>query len=237
MSSERTPRETAAIEAFALTKRFEAPSVVEAVKSVSFAVCEGELTALVGPSGAGKSTLLGLLGGLQQPSSGKVRLRGRDFPELGSDDGARARNLEIGFVFQFHHLLPELTALENVALPALVAAREGWRPLSAEAVAERARGLLGVMGLRERCDHRPGQLSGGEAQRVSLARALVNEPAVILADEPTGNLDQHRATELMDLIQNLNREFRQAFLIATHNAELMGRASRVFGMKNGEMIT
>ncbi|MEK7767805.1 MAG: ABC transporter ATP-binding protein [bacterium] len=218
-----------------LAKRFAAPSVVEAVKNASLEVRRGELIALVGPSGAGKSTLLALLGGLLSPSGGRVEVEGTDLTALDDAERARFRNTNIGFVFQFHHLLPELTALENVALPGLIAAREGWRSRTPRALDARARELLAAVGLDRRAHHRPTQLSGGEAQRLALARALMNEPALVLADEPTGNLDQGTASALMDLVQSLNRRDGRTFVIATHNPELMSRAGRVVRMTGGEV--
>ncbi len=235
MSSGQAADGAPVLEAAGLTKRYAAPSLVEAVRGATFAVNGNDMVALVGPSGAGKSTLLGLLGGLQSPSEGVLRICGREVSGLRPEELARIRNLNVGFVFQFHHLLPELTAEENVALPALVAEREGWKSLGLAAIADRAVGLLAAVGLAGRERHLPSQLSGGEAQRVALARALVNNPAVVLADEPTGNLDVNTASELMDLFEKLNRETGCAFLIATHNADLMGRAKRVLRMKNGEM--
>jgi len=222
------------LEAAGLTKRFYAPALVEAVHGVTLRLLAGELVALVGPSGAGKSTLLALLSGLMAATEGRVSVNGTELSGLKERDRPRVRNLSIGFVFQFHHLLPELTALQNVMLPGLIAAREGWTPLPAPGELEgRAHELLAAMGIEQRADHLPTQLSGGEAQRVALSRALMNKPAIVLADEPTGNLDQETAFELMDMIQTLNRRAGQTFLIATHNQEIMNRASRVLRMVNG----
>jgi lipoprotein-releasing system ATP-binding protein len=223
------------VRAEGLAKSFDAPAPVHALHDVSFEIHRGELVALAGPSGAGKSTLLALLGGLLTPTRGRALISGIEMSALAPEERARARCQEVGFVFQFHHLLPELTALENVALPALVASREGWRRLPLGAAAARARGLLELVGLAERAGHRPAQLSGGEAQRVAVARALMNEPAVVLADEPTGNLDRATAEELMDVLQSLNRDPGVTFLIATHNPELMARASRVLRLEGGAL--
>jgi lipoprotein-releasing system ATP-binding protein len=220
-----------------LAMRFPPPAEVEALRSVTFTLARGELAALVGPSGSGKSTLLSILGGLMTPTGGGVTVGGSGLSALPPAARARARCEHIGFVFQFHHLLPELTALENTALPALVAAREGWRPETLASIESRSRALLAAVGLDARAGHLPTQLSGGEAQRVALARALVNQPAVILADEPTGNLDARTASELMDLVQRLNREQGVTFLIATHNPELVDRASRVLRLANGTLTT
>jgi lipoprotein-releasing system ATP-binding protein len=224
-----------AITARGLTKNYAATVPVAAVNGVDLTIRAGELIALIGPSGAGKSTLLSLLGGLMKPTSGTIVINGVDITALGTAERARARCAGIGFVFQFHHLLPELTALENVALPGMVlAGYDGQRPSSAEA-ADRARELLEAVGLGKRMEHRPTELSGGEAQRVALARALANRPAVVLADEPTGNLDRDTARDLMDLIETLNRGAKQTFVIATHNQELVDRASRVLRLVNGAL--
>jgi len=228
---------TVVLKAEGLTKTFTAPVPVPAVRDVSLSIARGEVVALVGPSGSGKSTLLAMLGGLLRPTSGEVTLGGTPLAKASVNELARVRNLSLGFVFQFHHLLAELTALENVALPALVAAREGWLPRDPRAIEARARELLEAVGLAARADHLPAQLSGGEAQRVALARALVNGPALVLADEPTGNLDRATASGLMDLIERTNRELGQAILVATHNPELEKRASRVLKLVGGEMTT
>jgi len=237
MSSLEAREAAPIIETEGLGKSFTTPALVEAVRGVSLRLLPGELAALVGPSGAGKSTLLALLSGLMSPTNGRVTVNGAELSGLGAESRARARNLGIGFVFQYHHLLPELTALENVLLPGLIAAREGWRDTPVRDLERRAASLLDAVGLDRRHRHLPTQLSGGEAQRAALARALMNEPAVVMADEPTGNLDQKTAVELMDMIQRLNRDEGQTFLIATHNQELMNRASRVLRMINGELTT
>jgi len=234
--------EVPAVEASGLTKEYRAAVPVAAVRDVTLAIRPGELIALVGPSGAGKSTLLALLGGLMAPTRGRIEINGSDISRLGAAARARARCEGIGFVFQFHHLLPELTALENVALPGMIRAgydgrlgRRKARGAPAEA-ADRARELLDAVGLAGRLHHLPTQLSGGEAQRVALARALANRPAVVLADEPTGNLDQETARGLMDLIEKLNRGAHQTFVIATHNQELVDRATRVLRLVNGALM-
>jgi len=223
------------LEARALGKQFTRPDVVDAIKNVNFSLFEGELVAMAGPSGSGKSTLLALLGGLMTPTSGTVSLRGREISGIPEIERTRRRNLEVGFVFQFHHLLPELTITENVMLPALIAAREGWSTDKLEAIRDRALAMLSSVGLASRSRHFPTQVSGGEAQRVAIARALVNRPAVVLADEPTGNLDRVTASGIMDLFEELNRTTRQTFLVATHNPELVERASRALHLVAGEM--
>lgn len=225
------------LSAAGLAKRFTTPAPVEALRQATMELRRGELAALIGPSGAGKSTLLTLLSGLQAPTAGRVILAGEDLARLSPAALARVRNLSVGYVFQFHHLLPELTALENVMLPGLIAAREGWRPAPLESIAERARRLLAATGLERRAAHLPTQLSGGEAQRAALARALMNAPAVVLADEPTGNLDQRTSIELLEMLQDLNRREGQTFLIATHNPEIVRRATRVLEMTNGELVS
>ena len=228
-------RSEAVIETRGLTRRFASPTPIEAVRNVSFALQAGEIVALMGPSGSGKSTLLAMLGALLAPTSGSVMLDGTDLTSIHGTELARIRNTRVGFVFQFHHLLPELTALENVFLPALFAAREGWLAYQPGEIEDRARSLLSAVGLQERSGHYPTQLSGGEAQRVAIARALMNRPAVIFADEPTGNLDRDTAIGIMDLFKSLNQSARQTFLVATHNVELAKRASRTLNLMAGEL--
>ncbi len=196
---------------------------------VEIAVATGEVVAVVGASGSGKSTLLHLLGCLDHPSAGRVLLEGRDVADLAPRDLASLRNERIGFVFQFHHLLREFTALENVMLPSLIAGK------SRRDARERARMLLDQVGLTGRVSHRPSELSGGEQQRVAVARALANKPLVVLADEPTGNLDTHTAEQLHDLFFRLRDEHRVAMVVATHNRELADRADRVLQMKDGRL--
>ena len=193
-------------------------------------VYPGELVAVVGESGTGKSTLLHLLGALDRPTAGTVSFRGEDV--FGKDDRALAafRNRAIGFVFQFHHLLPEFTALENAAMPALIAGG------TFETADGRARGLLTGLGLADRLDHRPGQLSGGEQQRVAVARALMNEPGLVLMDEPTGNLDVATAERLHDELLRLSRDADQAFVVVTHNAALAALADRVLRLEGGRLV-
>jgi lipoprotein-releasing system ATP-binding protein len=189
----------------------------------------GEAVAIVGASGAGKSTLLHLLGGLDRPTAGSVWLGGRDLAKLGERALAALRNEAIGFVFQFHHLLREFTALENVMMPLLIAGAER------QEAAERAASLLGSVGLAPRVSHKPGQLSGGEQQRVAVARALANQPLVLLADEPSGNLDIHTSEQLHDLFFRIRAEHGVAMIIATHNRELADRADRVLQLWEGQL--
>ena len=203
---------------------------VEVLKGVSLAVAAGELVSIVGPSGVGKSTLLHLLGGLERPTGGKISYGETNLAELTDLALARFRNRHVGFVFQFHHLLPEFSAVENVMLPLLI------RRATQAAARERAAALLGRVGLSGRLRHRPGELSGGEQQRVAIARALVGEPAVLLADEPTGNLDSKTGEEVFDLLRELNQETRLTCILITHNEELARRTDRVLRMLDGRMV-
>ncbi len=200
---------------------------LDVLREVSFEVNAGDVVALVGESGTGKSTLLHILGTLDKPSSGRVLFKGDDVAGLDDPRLAAFRNRSIGFVFQFHHLLPEFTALENVAMPALIQNQ----PL--REVRERASSLLEIMGLADRADHHPAQLSGGERQRVAVARALMNGPDLILADEPTGNLDTRTAETLHEEFLRLNQTLGQTFVVATHNPHLAERAQRVFRLEEG----
>ncbi len=199
------------------------------LEGVNLRVAAGETVAIVGSSGAGKSTLLHLLGALDHPTSGAVLLGGRDITEVDGDELARMRNRGVGFVFQFHHLLREFTALENVMMPCLIAGR------SRRASEERARELLRDVGLEERLSHRSTQLSGGEQQRVAVARALAAEPGLLLADEPSGNLDAQTSEELHDLLFRLRESQGLGMVLVTHNKELAGRADRVLELKDGQL--
>ncbi|MFM1770283.1 MAG: hypothetical protein RJA22_2812 [Verrucomicrobiota bacterium] len=204
---------------------------LEVLRGVDLSVARGEFVALRGASGAGKSTLLHLLGGLDAPNRGEVLVEGRSLGGRGSDALARWRNTRVGFIFQAYHLLPELDALENVCLPARMA-----RVPAAEAE-ERARELLARVGLGERLEHKPYELSGGEQQRVALARALVNRPDLILADEPTGNLDSRTGEEIIGLLCALQAERQATLLIATHDARVAARAPRVVELVDGRVGT
>ncbi|MFA5028956.1 MAG: ABC transporter ATP-binding protein [Candidatus Methylomirabilota bacterium] len=200
---------------------------VEVLKNLSFAIPRGELVAIVGPSGVGKSTLLHLLGGLERPSSGEIVYGDTVLSQLDEAGLARFRNEQVGFVFQFHHLLPEFSAVENVMLPLLIRRRP-----SGEA-RRQAEALLRQVGLGERLTHRPGELSGGEQQRVAIARALIGEPTVLLADEPTGNLDSRTGEEVFALLRRLNRERQLTSILVTHNDGLAGECDRILRMLDG----
>src|SRR5438309_4740061 len=215
------------VQAIELEKRYvDGPAVVSVLEDLSLEIEAGERIAIVGESGVGKSTLLHLLGALDRPTTGRILFDGEDVFARRETELAAFRNREVGFVFQFHHLLPDFTALENVMLPALIAG-EAFRDAS-----NRATALLERVGLRERLAHRPGQLSGGEQQRVAVARALAQRPRLLLADEPTGNLDPATAEDVQQLMLELNQEHGAALVVATHNDRLaaaMGRTLRLAG--------
>ena len=217
------------LEAKDIYKHFDdGKSRVDVIRGLSLQVQAGEFVAIVGASGSGKSTLLHVLGGLEQPSQGQVLLQGQRFDVLGEAERGFQRNQHLGFVYQFHHLLPEFTALENVAMPLMLRADTQYK--SAKAQAEY---LLERVGLSHRMDHQPGELSGGERQRVALARALVTKPAVVLADEPTGNLDRKTALGIFELLTDLKKELNMAMLIVTHDEQLAKSADSILHMQDG----
>jgi lipoprotein-releasing system ATP-binding protein len=221
---------TSVVRAQDLSKAFGPPEApIRVLENASLEVHAGELVAIAGSSGSGKSTLLHVLGGLLHPDAGRVELAGEDVYALSERRRAGLRNARVGFVFQFHHLLPEFTALENVMLPALIAGR------SAGQARRQAAELLGALGLESRQTHRPGELSGGEQQRVAVARALVNEPQVVLADEPSGNLDARAAQGLHALLEELAAERGVALVVATHSPSLARRASRSLVLQEGAL--
>lgn len=203
---------------------------LEVLKGVNFSVNKGEIVAIVGASGAGKTTFLQILGTLDKPDSGEIIFDNTDIALMGKKEIAKFRNQHIGFVFQFHNLLPEFTALENVCMPGFI----GKRPK--EKVREKASSLLNHLGLKNRVNHKPSELSGGEQQRVAVARALINDPDLVLADEPSGNLDSQNARDLYDLFKVLRNDFQQTFVIVTHNEEFAHLADRTIKMKDGIII-
>ncbi|MGB9098547.1 lipoprotein-releasing ABC transporter ATP-binding protein LolD [Erwinia sp.] len=213
-----------------LCKRYQEGSVqTDVLRNVSFSVAPGEMMAIVGSSGSGKSTLMHLLGGLDTPTSGDVVFNGKSLNGMSSAAKAELRNRELGFIYQFHHLLPDFTAMENVAMPLLIG-----KIGKAEAEAK-AMEMLTAVGLDKRAKHRPSELSGGERQRVAIARALVNNPRLVLADEPTGNLDARNADAIFDLLGELNVRQGTAFLVVTHDLHLAKRLNRQMEMRDGQL--
>lgn len=222
---------TTVLEAKALAKRYQLGEVlVDALAGVDFAVRKGEFVAIMGPSGSGKSTLLHLLGGLDRPSSGEVLLSDLELSRLDDAQATLARRRNIGFVFQFFNLLPTLTAEENITLPLLI---DGKNPAEAEQRLER---LLSMVGLSERRHHRPDQLSGGEQQRVALARAMITEPVIVLADEPTGNLDTKTGNAIMDLLRRSCDELSQTIIVVSHDPRAAAHADRVVFLRDGAIV-
>lgn len=208
-------------------KKYSSFAVVD---DVSFSVGKGEIVSIIGPSGAGKSTLLHLIGALDKPDSGEITINGINVAKLNSLKQAKFRNQHLGFVFQFHHLLPEFSAIENVAMPLWISGMDKKTAIT------KASSMLDIVGLGGRIDHKPSELSGGEQQRVAIARALVNEPTVIMADEPTGNLDSNNANSIHELFLNLRERLNQTFIMITHNEELARLTDRTLLMKDGKIV-
>lgn len=215
------------IQAKGIEKSF---GTLKVLKGIDFSVSKAEVVSIMGASGAGKSTLLQILGTLSSPDSGSLVIDGSDVLKLRGDDLARFRNLKLGFVFQFHHLLPEFTAIENVMIPAFIAGR------SRKDAESQAKELLSDLGLSDRLDHKPSELSGGEQQRVAIARALINRPAVLFADEPSGNLDSRTKEELHRLFFDLRDKYGQTIVIVTHDPDLAAMCDRSFYMVDGQFV-
>jgi len=219
------------IEAVGVTKSFKtAAGELRVLKGIDLSIGKGEMLGIIGASGAGKSTLLQILGALDRPTSGRVMFKERDIASMDENSLARLRNTSIGFVFQFHHLLPEFNSLENVMFPSIIS---GTSFPEAE---KKANALLGELGLSGRTRHRPGELSGGEQQRVAVARALIQSPEVVLADEPTGNLDTSTGNDLFELFLELNKKKGITFVVVTHNKSLSDRCHRVLEMADGMFV-
>jgi len=219
------------LEAEGLIREFhEGDSTLRVLDGLSLTIRAGECIAIVGASGSGKTTLLQILGGLDRPTAGHVRIQGRDIHALGEAERGALRNRTMGFIYQFHHLLPEFSALENVAMPLLV------RRVAVAEARERAAAVLAEVGLAQRLTHKPHQLSGGERQRAAVARALVTQPALVFADEPTGNLDGRNAEQVFELLLRLNRERQTSLVIVTHDLRLAARMDRVLTLQQGKLL-
>jgi lipoprotein-releasing system ATP-binding protein len=222
----------AMVDVSGLTKTFvDEAGAFDVIRDASFTIDKGEMVSLVGVSGAGKTTLLQILGGLDTPTAGEVRINGRLLGAMSAKELAAFRNLSLGFVFQFHHLLPDFTALENVVIPGMITGKTKQQCMG------RAKELLELLGLSRQGSHFPSELSGGERQRVALARSLFNQPALILADEPTGNLDRENGHVLLELFKKANKELQQTFLVATHNPDLTEGMHRKVFIEDGKIVS
>jgi len=230
--SDTVEQQATVLEARNIGRRYEQGDLsVEVLKDVTLAINKGERVGIIGQSGSGKSTLLHLLGGLDTPTSGSVHVTGTNMASLSQAKRGKLRNTAVGFVYQFHHLLPEFSAVENVSMPLLI------RGMSKREAAIQAQELLSRVGLSARFAHKPAELSGGERQRAAVARALVTKPAVVLADEPTGNLDEETAGRVYELMLELNQELGTSFLVVTHDSRLAGRMDRVLKLTRGELVS
>jgi lipoprotein-releasing system ATP-binding protein len=221
--------ESPIIELVNLTKTYKDGEEFRALDNANLRIKKGEFVAIVGPSGSGKSTLMHLIGLLDTPSLGTLRIDGKDVTKMSDKERSEMRNRMLGFVFQYHHLLPDFTALENVIMPLLIA---GKSRKEAKEIAEK---LLKDVGLEDRMDHKPGELSGGQNQRVAVARALSCSPAIVLGDEPTGNLDTKTGDMIYELLRRLNREYNQTFIVVTHNEDLASKADRIIRLVDGKI--
>lgn len=220
------------LEVLDVEKHYDHPSgKIEVLKGIRLTILDGEVVAIVGPSGAGKSTLLHIMGGLDHPAQGKMVFEGNNIYKLNETKRAQMRNGKFGFIFQFYHLLPEFTALENVILPALIDKNVG----SMDSVKAKAILVLDRVGLKHRYEHKPHELSGGEQQRVAIARALINEPKVIFCDEPTGNLDSESGKGVIDLLMEINQKNKQTLVIVTHDEQIAKRSHRIIKMRDGKI--
>ena len=224
-------KQSVVLQARAVSKSYsDAGNDVSVLSDLDFSLHKGEQLAIIGSSGSGKSTLLNILGGLDEPTQGEVIIDGRNLHAGNEAQRAKVRNETLGFVYQFHHLLPEFSAMENVAMPSLM------RNLALDAVRAESEAVLDAVGLSHRISHKPAQLSGGERQRVAIARALIGKPAVVLMDEPTGNLDRTTAASVQELIDGLNQEHDIAFALVTHDPELADRTGRVLELVDGKLV-
>ena len=218
------------IEIRGLTRIFQDGVEIRALDGVDLDIAKGEFIAIVGPSGSGKSTLLNQIGILDTPTSGTILLKGADITKMSDKERSRLRNQELGFIFQYHHLLPDFNALENVMMPLLI------NGIGSSKAKERASAMLEEVGLQDRMKHRPNQLSGGQNQRVAIARALVNGPSIVIGDEPTGNLDSRAGETIYELLRKLNREHNQTFILVTHDERMAARTDRIVRLVDGRIV-